>query len=149
MFCVAIHRSIVPASGRVATRATKTPSKGVVVERGAERESVRCRGSRRVACGKSPERFTIARASHPTPYYSPLLNSLTVARINNLMGCLVHRVRGGKYKMNLDSRSEFHLDRRVSESPIRFLKKFFDPKKIFLPPLRSLHLYIKNSQIFT
>jgi hypothetical protein len=46
--------------------------------------------------------------------------------------------------MFLDERSEFHLKGIGSYASIRVLKKFSDPKKIFLPPGAAASLPIKK-----
>lgn len=131
------------ASGRVATRAGKTPTKGVVPERGAERMSAR---SHRVGSGRLPrlESCKVMRArwgilSHP------LHTNISIACIvRGLISGSMRVARGVKHKY-FDERSEFHLKGTTSIFPIRFLVFVFDPKIKTSTSSRLLHLPIKFS----
>lgn len=129
------QRSISPASGRVATRAGKTPSKGVVPERGAERNPARSPVSRLVSVASGSPRSipewprVCARAGDIS---SPSLPD------HHAIACIVRNYRGKhrarsasqKVKMVFDWRSQFHLKGRVSDFPIRVFRFGFGSEKI-------------------
>jgi len=74
----------------------------------------------------------------------PSITSLSVSCASNAIGAtLLPPWLPGK-KMFLDERSEFHLKGIDSQFPNRVLKKFSDPKKIFLPPGATASLPIKK-----
>lgn len=156
---------IIRASGRVATRATKTPHKGVAVERGAERMSARSRevASRRSGVGLVSRRSARHRASSGVAYVNPIRHIVSRARgdrshhslltnhsipcgISNLMASLPLPASGGN-KFRFYERSEFDLKKRLSILPIRFLVFVFNSKTKLSTSSRLLPLPIKKSPI--
>ena len=75
----------------------------------------------------------------------PSITSLSVPRASNVIGHTLLRSQEKSKKMFFDERSEFHWTGIGSYASIRVLKKFSDPKKIFLPPGDCSSLPIKNS----
>ena len=75
----------------------------------------------------------------------PSITSLSVSRASNVRGATLPAPRLPGKKMFSDERSEFILKGIDSQFPNRVLKKFSDPKKIFLPPAATASLPIKNS----
>lgn len=128
------QRSIRPASGRVATRATKTPTKGVVVKRGAKRNPARSPVSRLVSVASGsprsiPEWLRVcARAGDISSPSLPDYHAIACI-VRNYRG--KHRARSAsqKVKMVFDCRRQFHLKHRVSDSPIRVFDFVFNSKK--------------------
>ena len=75
----------------------------------------------------------------------PSITSLSASRASNVRGATLPSPRLPGKKMLSDERSEFILKGIDSYTSIRVLKKFSDPKKIFLPPAATASLPIKNS----
>ena len=75
----------------------------------------------------------------------PSITSLSVSHASNVRGTTLPAPRLPGKKMFSDERSEFILKGIDSYTSIRVLKKFSDPKKIFLPPATTASLPIKNS----
>ena len=75
----------------------------------------------------------------------PSITSLSVSRASNVRGVTLLAPTLPSKKMFSDERSEFILKGIDSQFPNRVLKKFSDPKKIFLPPAATASLPIKNS----
>jgi hypothetical protein len=75
----------------------------------------------------------------------PSITSLSASCASNVIGVTLLGPRLPGEKRFSDERSEFHLKGIDSYASIRVLKKFSDPKKIFLPPGGSPSLPIKNS----
>ena len=75
----------------------------------------------------------------------PSITSLSITRASNAIGDTLPSPWLSGEKMFLDERSEFHLKGIDSYTSNRVLKKFSDPKKIFLPPGATASLPIKNS----
>jgi len=75
----------------------------------------------------------------------PSITSLSASHTSNARGDTLLPPALPSKKKFFDERSEFHLKGIVSYTSIRVLKKFFDPKKIFLPPAAAPPLSIKNS----
>jgi hypothetical protein len=73
------------------------------------------------------------------------ITSLSVSCASNVRGDTLLAPRLPGKKRFSDSRSEFILKGIDSQFPNRVLKKFSDPKKIFLPPGAAASLPIKNS----
>lgn len=73
------------------------------------------------------------------------ITSLSVSRASNVRGATLPSPSLPGKKMFSDERSEFILKGIDSQFPNRVLKKFSDPKKIFLPPAATASLPIKNS----
>lgn len=73
------------------------------------------------------------------------ITSLSVSRASNVRGATLPAPTLPGKKMFSDERSEFILKGIDSQFPNRVLKKFSDPKKIFLPPAATASLPIKNS----
>ena len=73
------------------------------------------------------------------------ITSLSVSCASNVRGATLPAPRLPGKKMFSDERSEFILKGIDSQFPNRVLKKFSDPKKIFLPPAATASLPIKNS----
>lgn len=73
------------------------------------------------------------------------ITSLSVSCASNVRGVTLPAPRLPGKKMFSDERSEFILKGIDSQFPNRVLKKFSDPKKIFLPPAATASLPIKNS----
>ena len=75
----------------------------------------------------------------------PSITSLSVSCASNVIGDTLLAPTLPSKKMFSDERSEFILKGINSQFPNRVLKKFSDPKKIFLPPGGCTSLSIKNS----
>jgi hypothetical protein len=75
----------------------------------------------------------------------PSITSLSVSHASNVKGATLPAPRLPGEKRFSDERSEFILKGIDSQLPNRVLKKFSDPKKIFLPPAATASLPIKNS----
>ena len=75
----------------------------------------------------------------------PSITSLSITRASNVRGDTLLPPWLPGEKMFSDERSEFILKGIDSHTSNRVLKKFSDPKKIFLPPGGSPSLPIKNS----
>lgn len=75
----------------------------------------------------------------------PSITSLSASCAFNVRGVTLLAPRLPGKKMFSDERSEFILKGIDSQFPNRVLKKFSDPKKIFLPPAATASLPIKNS----
>ena len=75
----------------------------------------------------------------------PSITSLSITHTSNAIGAtLLAPTLPGKKRFS-DERSEFILKGIDSYTSNRVLKKFSDPKKIFLPPAATASLPIKNS----
>lgn len=137
--------------GRGATRAAKTPLKGVAAERGAERiaSMVHPLPSR---FGRSPHVLDASPChASPLPYLTHSLPTyrLALPRINNPMRGRVMRARPGERNVRLYPRSGFHLDQGKTYTPIRVFDFGFDPKKNKSTSCGCILLPIKKSPIFT
>jgi hypothetical protein len=74
----------------------------------------------------------------------PSITSLSVSCASNAIGDTLPAPRLPSKKRFSDERSEFILKGIDSYTSIRVLKKFSDPKKIFLPPGATASLPIKK-----
>jgi hypothetical protein len=121
-------------------RSTKSASRVVVFAYLDEDKVSAYRASRTISRG----RIGIASPSR-LGRRCPSITSLSITRASNAIGDTLLPPRLPGKKMFLDERSEFHLKGIGFYASIRVLKKFSDPKKIFLPPGGRSSLPIKNS----
>lgn len=119
-------------------RSTESDRVGVFAYLGEDKVSA-YRASRTI----SRRRVGIASPSR-SRRLGPSITSLSITRASNAIGDTLPSPWLSGEKMFLDERSEFHLKGIDSYASIRVLKKFSDPKKIFLPPGAAASLPIKK-----